>query len=129
MAKKKRRGHYCYICGIYKANEKFSGSGHTRHVCKECAALPQEKKNELQYINRIGRIADKYPRSRTDWDLLEKYAKNNKYPEAREFAGMILEMSGRRLSEKTRKYEKIPEVSAKVILFSELDEENINCYF
>lgn len=123
MGKKKRPGHYCYICGTYKANEKFSGSGHARHVCKECAALPQEKKNELQYINRIGRIADKYPRSRADWDLLEKYAKNNKYPEAREFAGMILEMSGRRLSEKTRKYEKIPEVSAKVILFSELDEE------
>ena len=79
MGKKKRRGHYCYICGTYKANEKFSGSGHARHVCKECAALPQEKKNELQYINRIGRIADKYPRSRADWDLLEKYAKNNKF--------------------------------------------------
>ena len=28
-----------------------------------------------QYIDRIERIAEKYPRSREDWDLLEKYAK------------------------------------------------------
>jgi hypothetical protein len=48
------------------------------------------------FINLIGRIAEKYPRSREDWDLLEKYAKNKKYPEASEFAQMILGMSGKR---------------------------------
>lgn len=37
MAKKKKRhGHYCRICGEYKANEKFSGKGHARHICKSC---------------------------------------------------------------------------------------------
>jgi hypothetical protein len=65
------------------------------HICKECYPLPQERKNELQYMNRIGRIAEKYPRSREDWEYLEKYAKNKKYPEAAEFARMILSMSGR----------------------------------
>ena len=25
--KKKQQGHYCRICGDYKANEKFSGKG------------------------------------------------------------------------------------------------------
>jgi len=95
MAKKKRQGHYCKICGTHKANEKFSGKGHSVHICRECESLPQEKKNELQYINRIERIAEKYPRSKDDWDLLEKYAKNKKYPEASEFAQMILGMSGR----------------------------------
>ena len=34
--KKKQQGHYCRICGDYKANEKFSGKGHTRHICKSC---------------------------------------------------------------------------------------------
>jgi ribosome-binding protein aMBF1 (putative translation factor) len=95
MAKKRRQGHYCKICGEHKANEKFSGKGHSMHVCRECASLPQERKNELQYINRIERIAEKYPRSREDWNLLEKYAKNKKYPEAGEFARMILGMSGK----------------------------------
>ena len=36
MAKKKRQGHYCRICGEYKANEKFSGRGHAQHICKAC---------------------------------------------------------------------------------------------
>lgn len=38
MAKKKKKhpGHYCRICGEYKANEKFSGKGHARHICKSC---------------------------------------------------------------------------------------------
>jgi DNA topoisomerase-3 len=40
-------------------------------------------------------FSEKYPRSREDWELLEKYAKNKKYPEASEFAQMILGMSGK----------------------------------
>lgn len=35
--KKKRQGHYCHVCGRYRANEKFSGKGHARHICKDCA--------------------------------------------------------------------------------------------
>ena len=64
------------------------------HICRECKSLPQEKKNELQCINRIERIAGKYPRSKEDWELLEKYAKNKKYPEASEYAQRVLGMSG-----------------------------------
>ena len=37
MAKKKKhKGHYCRICGEYKANEKFSGKGYAQHICKTC---------------------------------------------------------------------------------------------
>ena len=36
----KKRGHYCKVCGEYKANEKFSGKDHAAHICKTCAALP-----------------------------------------------------------------------------------------
>jgi len=90
MAKKKKQGHYCKICGEIKANEKFSGKGHAHHICKECDALPQEKKNEMQYINRILGLAGKYPRSKADWELLSKYARSTKYPEAAELAKDIL---------------------------------------
>lgn len=34
--KKKHQGHYCRKCGRYRANEKFSGKGHAKHICKEC---------------------------------------------------------------------------------------------
>jgi len=90
MSKKKSPGHYCKICGERKANEKFSGKRHAKHICKECDALPQEKKNEMQFINRILGLAGKYPRSKADWELLRKYARSTKYPEAAELAKDIL---------------------------------------
>lgn len=98
MAKKKQKGkrpsgHYCKICGDRKPNERFSGKGHSKHICKECEALPQERKNELRYITQIDRAAWKYPHSRQDWELLEKMAKNKKYPEAMEYAQSILGMN------------------------------------
>jgi hypothetical protein len=98
MAKKKKRskkisGHYCKICRDRKPNEAFSGKGHAKHICKECDALPQERKNELRYINLIDRAAWKYPRSKQDWELLEKMSKNKKYPEAMEYAQSILGMN------------------------------------
>jgi len=106
MAKKKLHGHYCIICGCRKTNEQFTGKGHAKHICKECDMLPQEKKNEMEYINRINRIAEKYPRSKEDWEYLDKYAKNTKYPEAAEFAQMILSMSGRDISTGVKKKKK-----------------------
>lgn len=101
MAKKKKQGHFCRICAERKSNEAFSGKGHAKHICKECDALPQERKNELQIINRIGRAGEKYPKARQDWVVLEKYAKSNKYHQAKEFALFFLEMSGRRLPAQT----------------------------
>ena len=42
----KKHGHYCKVCGEYKANEKFSGKGHAAHICKSCASLSPEKQAE-----------------------------------------------------------------------------------
>ena len=43
MSRKKRKrkqpGHFCWACGHRRPNEKFSGRGHARHVCRECAKL------------------------------------------------------------------------------------------
>ena len=49
----KKHGHYCKVCGEYKANEKFSGKGHAAHICKSCASLPAEKQAELMTLNRL----------------------------------------------------------------------------
>ena len=56
MPKKKSnrpRGHYCKICGEYKANEKFSGKGRTAHICKSCSKLSAAEKAEIMTINRL----------------------------------------------------------------------------
>lgn len=70
--KKKQQGHYCRICGEYKANEKFSGKGHARHICKKCQSLPEEVKTDMIRCNEVERAAFKYPMTRHDWELLEK---------------------------------------------------------
>ena len=56
MAKKKRQGHYCRICGEYKANEKFSGKGHAQHICKACMS----KKNKVVEIDPDIQVVDEY---------------------------------------------------------------------
>jgi len=55
MSKKKNRlhGHYCKICGEYKANEKFSGKGHAAHICKSCSRLSAAEKAAAMDINRL----------------------------------------------------------------------------
>ena len=49
----KKHGHYCKVCGEYKANEKFSGKGHAAHICKSCASLSPEKQAEKMTVNRF----------------------------------------------------------------------------
>ena len=90
--KKKQQGHYCRICGEYKANEKFSGKGHARHICKECQSLPEDVKADMVRCNEVERAAFKYPMSRQDWELLEKYAKKYKDKESGQFAQDMLDM-------------------------------------
>jgi len=41
MSRKKRQkrrlpGHYCWACDRRQPNEKFSGRGHARHLCRDC---------------------------------------------------------------------------------------------
>lgn len=51
---KKPHGHYCRICGQYKANEKFSSHGHAAHTCKACSKRgnkPPETKVALTLVD------------------------------------------------------------------------------
>lgn len=115
MAKKKRHGHYCKICDQWKANEKFSGKGHATHICKECASLPIERKNELQRINKVERIAEKFRLTKEEWDLLEKYSKSNKYPELKEYASDVL------AHHRQMKEDRKPQIEE--IAYSDLEDE------
>ena len=90
--KKKQQGHYCRICGEYKANEKFNGKGHARHICKKCQSLPEEVKTDMIRCNEVERAAFKYPMTRQDWELLEKYASKYKDKESGRFAQDMLDM-------------------------------------
>jgi len=56
----KPQGHFCYVCGEHKANEKFTGRGHANHICKQCQALPAAERNEMIAIRKIGNMAFRY---------------------------------------------------------------------
>jgi len=39
-----------------RANEKFSGKGHARHVCKDCERLPRAERDRVQALMDIERF-------------------------------------------------------------------------
>ena len=51
--KKKRSGHFCRICKARKPNQAFSGSGHSRHICRECSKRPREEIEEIEHSDEI----------------------------------------------------------------------------
>lgn len=53
--KKKKQGHFCWMCRRHRANEKFSGKGHRQHVCKDCNRDLQQKKRERKRANKKAR--------------------------------------------------------------------------
>lgn len=55
---KKRRGHYCWCCDRVRANEKFSGRGHARHLCSDCAKLGGDELAYRQAVRKIDRLVD-----------------------------------------------------------------------
>ena len=59
---KKHRGHYCWVCQRYLPNEKFSGRGHARHICKKCRRLGTEELAYRQTVRNIERGAGRIRR-------------------------------------------------------------------
>ena len=69
--KKKRQGHYCRMCGRYRANEKFSGKGHRQHVCKDCHREQQTEKRALKKARQRAAAVGLRPPKRTDYTRLQ----------------------------------------------------------
>ena len=86
---KQMHDHYCKICGRRRANEKFSGSGNAAHICKDCARLPIEKRNELQTLTRIENLPFRLNREQRSW--LEKKC-NDKRETVRDTAKWAYDM-------------------------------------
>lgn len=82
----KPRGHYCKICGEYKANEKFSGKSHAAHICKACQSLPVEERNKEAILTRMMNLPSHLSKEQISW--LKKHRKD-KRPEVSEVAKAV----------------------------------------
>jgi len=69
-SKGRRMSHYCKICGCDKPNESFSGKGQAAHICKKCAKLPKEVRDEKITLNRIYELPWRLSKGQLQW--LEK---------------------------------------------------------
>ena len=58
-SKKKRKlpGHYCWRCGRRRANERFSGKGHAKHICKDCVIEQRAEAKRKRQIAEAQRVA------------------------------------------------------------------------
>lgn len=124
--KKKQQGHYCRICGEYKANEKFSGKGHTHHICKQCQSLPKDVQADMVRCNEVERAAFKFPMSRQDWELLERYAAKYKDKESGQLAQDMLDMKrgNPTLDESIEEYDQIDEICEEGTMpFANLEDD------
>ena len=57
---KKRRklpGHYCWRCGRRRANERFRGKGHAKHICKDCVVEQRAEQKRKRQIDEAQRVA------------------------------------------------------------------------
>jgi hypothetical protein len=57
--KSKRSGHWCWCCGRDRPNERFSGSGHRAHICKDCKKLGPAELSYRQAILDVDRLMPK----------------------------------------------------------------------
>jgi hypothetical protein len=45
--------HYCWVCKQVKGNEAFSRGGRVRHLCRDCAKLPQAERDRKDKISLL----------------------------------------------------------------------------
>lgn len=93
MAKKKRQGHYCKICGEIKANEKFSGKGHAKHICKSCQSKPADKQADIMRFPNVDEPLEKDYDDMydyTDIDALPVFSEKKKFTELDNYEKMLL---------------------------------------
>lgn len=85
-------GHGCRICGRKLPNEKFSGRGHTVHVCRECAASGNDKRDEIEKEKEIfGYLSQSHISDKNVDRLKEIFLSSNPY--IRNLAAVVLEVA------------------------------------
>ncbi len=93
MGKIQHRLYHCIVCGEEKSRRKFDARGRSRHICKDCYALPAEVRSEALRMDRLFWLIPKYPKSREDWAIFEQYATQHKDKESGQMAQSYLEES------------------------------------
>ena len=74
MAKKKKKkqpGHYCRRCGRRRANERFSGKGHSKHICKSCENEKRTEAKRKRQIAEARRVATNLFQEADDETILQ----------------------------------------------------------
>ena len=87
--KKKQQGHYCRICGDYKANEKFSGKGHAQHICKSCMSAMRSGKNPEDILPEplpVSRETTRFKKLFITESVTEYWQENRQIPFAESFS-------------------------------------------
>lgn len=85
-------GHYCKICGYTRPNEAFTGKGHRNHICKECARMPKEKRDEVEQQEEICNFLEQSHISERNVARLRTLA-DSPNPETAELASIVLEVA------------------------------------
>ncbi len=131
MANKKPKGHYCKICGERKANEKFSGKGHSNHICKDCSKLSPAEQAESMTINRLLNL-DFIHLSQADKKWLENRTRD-KRPEVQKIAEDIYNMkfpyAKRNAQKKALRLNNFKFFIDTTIYDEYGDENEVNCIF
>jgi hypothetical protein len=66
--------HWCKFCGRTQPNEKFSGLGHKRHICRECARIPLEERQIIEQMAEIANFLDQSNISKQNMKRLKELA-------------------------------------------------------
>lgn len=85
-------GHYCWMCGRVRPNEKFSGSGHQRHLCRECAKRPREERERIQAFGNIAGFLRQRNISAKNRARLQRLC-DSPDDEVRHIAALVLEVA------------------------------------
>jgi hypothetical protein len=89
---KKDMGHDCRICGRERPNEKFSGRGHTLHVCKDCAAMPKADREVIEQEEEVFGFMHQSHISAKNLERLKKLRESSN-AHIRNLASILLEVA------------------------------------
>lgn len=100
--KKKRRGHFCRICGRRRSSEKFSGKGHRNHICRDCAKLPRAERDAMDREEEIHNFLNQSRISEKNIARLEKLIRSGANSRIVYLAEIVLEVAKFRPYKKRR---------------------------
>lgn len=121
MAKRKPHGHYCKVCGEYKANEKFSGKGHATHICKACAKLSPAERSEQMTLNRLFDLPWRLSKDQIKW---LKNLTHDKRTEVRELAQELYDLRFKRPDFTAPEFDELDEYGPDDFDLDNLNEED-----